>query len=1647
MKFSLCPTLLVSASLATAQIETLFTLGDDDGDHTPFGPDTGVSEPAPGSAAMTDDHYYLSSSEPITHFERAITTWDPRSVIYFNLTEAQANPDGVLEMTADFLWSGQSGGGQANHIVTFRINGVEFLVTPPFEQYEEFTAEVTSATALLQPGVNRLEIERTGGTPNSWLAFDYLRLIVDPTANQDSDGDGLPLRWETLYQLSDGNPVDAVESADDDLLTNLEEFQAGTNPRDQDTDDDGLWDHLETTTDARDPDSDDDGLLDGAETNSNPALADTDGDGAFDGWELRTGYDPDDPVSTPPSFSGAIGVNFRSEVDDERGLWSFRSPNGWIPQTNWNHTEPLRLWGVPSGQALLTGNTDDIESPMAATLVDAGGNPLTTTVTFSYDGCWTSANSGTPAGELLHGYLRSDETFNASVTFSDIPYANYDLYLYLAADYLGPTATARLNGDSTSDRLLKIRATTPTREFIASYETAAPSPALYNTIRFENLTGSSASVELIEGDGPTGIAAIQIVDRDADADNDLLPDYWELKHGTDAGTSNATADPDGDLLDNAGEFARGTDPNDPDSDDDGLSDFVESNSGTYVDASDTGTNPLFGDSDGDRVGDGEEVNGLFASNPLLSDSDNDGQDDSAERENGTDPTDSNLNHIPVPSHPTSDSFLWRVEDVQLVQNHFTPTHTRWGTERTVLSLSVTNAVQPGWRTLEVYLLEENGSLGYFFALRGPGGFSHPDGYDLYLGDKTIDYRPAMGLSGYGPCDISDPLTFEVSAEANASPASNWTVNLRIINQRTQTVVGSRQFTNAVAASSIVNETATWQDQEAVADRGSLFTGIGVQAFQSQTLLETLPAYAPHRDSDDDGIPDDWETTHSLDPNNAADALLDPDGDTLNNREEYYRGTLPQNPDSDGDGVNDDEEVSQFSDPTDSDSEPSFFKVAPSYNPDQDGNGLPDVWEAAYRAYGLIAENDDDGDGFTNAQEADAGTNPLDADSQPFLTIAEGTNEALRLSWPNIPGKNQTLRSSNSLANWGSTSGVANTSGALAWQEVTPGTEPEFFQVQFSDRNSDSDPLDDWTELALGFSPTEANSVSRAAPFDSDNDGDGDGSTPGDLAVWQKSFANASELRNGGPVADPTAYDAARLLMQASFGPTLKDIATVQEMGLEGWIDDQIQNQPATYHSDYIEEIYRDFDGPRVDDSYSFNEMNDFLNGGNYDTAFARAAISGPDQLRQRVAFALSQIIVVSRRDANLANGLVSISDFYDLLVKHAFGNYEELLMDVTLHPTMGRYLSHLGNQPPAPEINRYPDENYARELMQLFTIGLWELEQDGTRTLDSEGQPIPTYSNEEITNFARVMTGLWFGGNPWGSGGWQDTDYAIPMEMHADYHDFEAKTLLNGATIPKRPPSRENALLDIEDAVRNLFEHPNCAPFVSRALIQFLVTSNPSPEYVSRVAAIFANNGSNQRGDLGAVVKAILMDPEARDPATANGPEFGIFREPVIRTMHLARLTKVNQNQNLVWWDYGEYYQASFQQAMASPSVFNFFRPDYKAPGALTENGLVGPALEITNSYSAVSFPNQLWEHANRGFSLYNIYSYPTDYSDFLPYASDHEALLDYVNLVVCSGHLSARTRSIIRSALDNTDPGDDPGRVRLALYLALMSPQGAVQR
>ena len=356
---------------------------------------------------------------------------------------------------------------------------------------------------------------------------------------------------------------------------------------------------------------------------------------------------------------------------------------------------------------------------------------------------------------------------------------------------------------------------------------------------------------------------------------------------------------------------------------------------------------------------------------------------------------------------------------------------------------------------------------------------------------------------------------------------------------------------------------------------------------------------------------------------------------------------------------------------------------------------------------------------------------------------------------------------------------------------------------------------------------------------------------------------ATEVNNAAPDGPLPPPDAFRLLEQATFGPKLDDIGEAGRVGPETWINQQMQ-KPATYLSAGIQQ------GDR-------NRWNEFVN------AWWRNSVQAEDQLRQRVAFALSQIFVVSSLDG-LGDEQEGLANYYDVLLKYSFGNYRDLLEEITLNPIMGEYLSMKGNRRPDPEQNIQPDENYARELLQLFSIGLVQLNDDGTPKLDESGQTIPTYDQTNIEGFAHLFTGWHFANADdfrWPS----DTDYVSPMKPWPEYHDSGEKKLLNGfVTAANQTPEQ-----DLKQGLDNVFYHPNVGPFISKQLIQRLVTSNPSPDYVRDVAAVFNNNAAGERGSLASTVKAILMHREARLGHLDNPDTYGKIKEPLLRVTQLWR--------------------------------------------------------------------------------------------------------------------------------------------------------------
>ncbi|MEL6944829.1 MAG: DUF1800 family protein, partial [Bacteroidota bacterium] len=378
---------------------------------------------------------------------------------------------------------------------------------------------------------------------------------------------------------------------------------------------------------------------------------------------------------------------------------------------------------------------------------------------------------------------------------------------------------------------------------------------------------------------------------------------------------------------------------------------------------------------------------------------------------------------------------------------------------------------------------------------------------------------------------------------------------------------------------------------------------------------------------------------------------------------------------------------------------------------------------------------------------------------------------------------------------------------------------------------------------------------------------------------------------------PNLNSTSRFLGQATLGADYEYIVSTSDEGFEMWIDEQFNQSRLFSLKEYVQELtamYIDSLAADGEDTSDVGPRREF-----WRFAWWQYTMTSSDLLRNRVALALSEILVISEVP-DLTREPLGLASYYDLLLDNSFENYRDILLHVSLHPTMGEYLTHLKNQKSNREKNRFPDENYAREVQQLFSIGLYELNQDGTQKLDGSGNPIPTYDNDDIAEFAKVFTGLsWGDSDQFNYYGQVDSSYTIPMKMYNSHHQPGAKFLLNGQVVPNRNPP--DGMADINDAIDNLFNHPNTGPFIARRLIQRLVKSNPTPGYIARVAAKFANNGNGVRGDMKSVVKSILLDPEARDCALKDDVAAGMLREPIERYKQVNRAFKASNA-------YGEYY-------------------------------------------------------------------------------------------------------------------------------------------
>jgi len=511
-----------------------------------------------------------------------------------------------------------------------------------------------------------------------------------------------------------------------------------------------------------------------------------------------------------------------------------------------------------------------------------------------------------------------------------------------------------------------------------------------------------------------------------------------------------------------------------------------------------------------------------------------------------------------------------------------------------------------------------------------------------------------------------------------------------------------------------------------------------------------------------------------------------------------------------------------------------------------------------------------------------------------------------------------------------------------------------------------------------------------------------------------------------PTAKATEVQASRFLAQASLGSTRRDIARVREVGYAGWVDEQLAMPVISSRWEWLK-------------SKGYDAAANKFNIAGFDNVAWRWLISSPDSLRQRVTFALSEIVVIGVDGLENAGGWKAFGGaaWLDMLDANAFGNLRNLLQQVSTSLQMGSFLTFRGNAKASATTGAVPDENYARELLQLFMIGLVELNLDGTPRLVN-GQPIETYTQTDISGLARVFTG------------W-DIDYAGANNDIPDHHrrpmlqvpsryETGAKTFL-GLTIPAGTEATKSLTM----ALDHLYAHTNVPPFWSRQLIQRLVTSNPSPAYVERVARVFQNDGTGQRGNLSAVVRAILLDVEARTDSPSDQPMAGKVREPILRLLAWARAWGVRSaSDNWAMGNTSDPATRLGQSPLRSPSVFNFFRPAYVPPNsAFSSSGLVAPELQLTNESTVAGYLNFM-----QTLVAGSISDIVPDYSTLLTLEDSPAALVTEINTVMAAGQLSAATQTLIVGAINAMSRANDAAmrqRVNAAMLLVLATPEFVV--
>ena len=534
----------------------------------------------------------------------------------------------------------------------------------------------------------------------------------------------------------------------------------------------------------------------------------------------------------------------------------------------------------------------------------------------------------------------------------------------------------------------------------------------------------------------------------------------------------------------------------------------------------------------------------------------------------------------------------------------------------------------------------------------------------------------------------------------------------------------------------------------------------------------------------------------------------------------------------------------------------------------------------------------------------------------------------------------------------------------------------------------------------------------------------------------------------------TESSTSQFLARATFGPTKTQIDSLTGTEVSDWIKAEFNKQPTLFRT-------------RITDQVLALPQDDLLFADALGYLFLNESIAGNDQLRKRMVLALSEIIVVSS-NSNLDNYPESMAYYVDILSENAFGNYRDLLEEITYSPAMAVYLTYLANEKGDMDTGRVPDENYARELLQLFSIGLEEMELDGTLKTDGQGQNIPTYDNTDITGLAKVFTGLSVEGsnfyNIFRSCGSNRhcPQFHQPLEVFGAFHSDLEKTFL-GLTIPANTSGTESITMALDE----IFNHPNVAPFVSRQLIQRFVTSHPKPEYIRRVATVFESGrftlpdgssvGTGQRGDLKATLAAVLLDDNATRLPSQTPSDFGKVREPMLRFVNWARafgVTTPDAEDEYLLYDMSGFLG---QHPFRANSVFNFFQPEHVAPGTETgAAGLTAPELQIVNESSVMGYIN---------FMNAFIYGFADnksddpdggvspDYSRQLSLADDVPALIADLDLLLTGNQLSNVTKDRITELMAEIpiEAGSEDearaSRVLIAVSMVMTSPGYLVQR